>query len=108
VSGEPSGVASNGEDEAMLRLTGLPAVARYPHATVERTGDRILLVFAGDEGARQVDVDPRLVGEEDREGTELQLLARLQEIGYQVEWLRPDGRDDVPAPDDGIGPARDS
>jgi hypothetical protein len=73
----------------MLRLKGLPAVASYPRASVERAEDRILLVFAGDGGTREIDVDPRLVGEkEDPEGIELRLLARLQEIGYVVEWRR--------------------
>lgn len=73
----------------MLKLTGLPAVARYPHASVERADERILVVFAGEGGTREIDVDPRLVGEsEDPEGTELLLLARLQKIGYEVEWRR--------------------
>ncbi len=73
----------------MLRLTGLPAVATHPHALVERAEERILIVFAGEGGTRQIDVDPRLVGEsEDPESTELQLLARLQQIGYEVEWRR--------------------
>ena len=84
----------------MLRLTGLPAVARYPHAAVERAEERILVVFAGEAGTRRIDVDPRLVDEsEDPESTELQLLARLQQIGYEVEWRRSAG--DVPgAPED--------
>jgi hypothetical protein len=76
----------------MLRLTGLPAVARYPHASVERAEDRILVVFAGDGGRREIEVDPRYVGEpSDPEGLELQLLAHLQEIGYEVEWRRSYG-----------------
>ena len=73
----------------MLELTGLPAVARYPHASVERAEERILVVFAGEAGTQQIDVDPRTVDEsEDPESTELQLLARLQQIGYEVEWRR--------------------
>jgi hypothetical protein len=92
------------EEREMLRLTGLPAVATHPHALVERADERILIVFAGEGGTRQIDVDPRLVDEsEDPESTELQLLARLQQIGYEVQWRRAAAEEPAPADADGGG-----
>ena len=74
----------------MLRITGLPSRARYPRATVTRAEGRIEILFSGDEGSTRIDVDLRLLGRvEDLEATELGLLARLQEIGYEVAW-RPE------------------
>jgi hypothetical protein len=70
----------------MLRLMGLPHVARFPRASVTRTPDCFQLLFHGDEHSRRVDVDLRYMDDaDDLELTELRLLARLQELGYEVE-----------------------
>ena len=70
----------------MLRLMGLPHVARFPKATVTRREDCFQLLFHGEEYSRRVDVDLRYLDDtDDLETTELQLLARLQELGYVVE-----------------------
>lgn len=77
----------------VLRITGLPSRARYPRATVTRAEGRIEILFSGDEGSTRIDVDLRLLGTvEDLEETELTLLARLHEIGYEVAW-RPEQED---------------
>ena len=74
----------------MLRITGLPARARYPRATVSRGEGRIEILFSGEEGSTRIDVDLRyLAGVDDLEATELRLLAQLQELGYEVAW-RPE------------------
>jgi hypothetical protein len=79
----------------MLRLTGLPNVARFPKATVTTQEDGFQLLFHGREYSRRVDVDLRYLGDaDDLEMMELQLLARLQELGYEVErrpFLPPEG-----------------
>ena len=79
----------------MLRLMGLPHAARFPKATVTRHEGWFELLFHGREHERRVDVDLQYIAEvEDVEGTELRLLARLQELGYQVERgtsLPPEG-----------------
>ena len=73
----------------MLRLTGLPAPLRYPRASVRHAGDRIEIVFSGDEGTTVVDVDLRLLGPiEDLETVQLDLLAKLQAQGYETTWQR--------------------
>ena len=70
----------------MLRLMGLPPAARFPKATVTLYDDRFELLFHGREDSRRVDVDLRYVEDAgDLETTELRLLARLQELGYEVE-----------------------
>ncbi|MGH2857379.1 MAG: hypothetical protein ACRDMJ_07825 [Solirubrobacteraceae bacterium] len=71
----------------MLRLTGLPSVARFPRATVRRAGDRYELVFQGhgDGDSTQIDIDSRYVGpDEDPETVQLALLGQLQRLGYEV------------------------
>jgi hypothetical protein len=69
----------------MLRLTGLPNVARFPKVTVQRRPDRFELLFHGGEHTSLVEVDFRYLGEiEDLEASELDLLAQLQRIGYDV------------------------
>jgi hypothetical protein len=74
----------------MLRLMGLPHVGRFPKATVTRQEDRFQLLFHGDEHSRRVDVDMRYLDDaDDLEETELRLLARLQELGYEVERRSP-------------------
>jgi hypothetical protein len=70
----------------MLRLTGLPHVARYPKATVQRREGRFELLFHGGEYTTLRAIDFRYLGEiEDLEALELDLLARLQQLGYEVE-----------------------
>jgi hypothetical protein len=82
----------------MLRLTGLPHVARFPKATVTRQEDSFQLLFHGGEHSRRVDVDLRYLQDaDDLEATELRLLARLQELGYEVERGSP------PPPGEGAG-----
>lgn len=74
----------------MLRLTGLPHVARYPKATVGRREGRFELLFHGGEHTRLLEVEFRYLGEiEDIEAVELDLLARLQRLGYEVERRAP-------------------
>jgi hypothetical protein len=76
----------------MLRLVGLPHVARYPKATVQRREGRFELVFHGGEYTAMREIDFRLLGEiEDLEAVELDLLARLQRLGYEVERRAPEG-----------------
>jgi circadian clock protein KaiC len=84
---EPQGVGEEKADSrGMLRLMGLPHVARFPRATVTRHRDCFQLLFDGDEHSRRVDVDLRYIDDaDDLEATELRLLARLQELGYAVE-----------------------
>jgi hypothetical protein len=75
----------------MLRLTGLPAPARCPKATVRRSEGRIELRFLGPDCDEGLDVDLRLVGpDEDAEAAELRLLAQLEALGYSVERLPPE------------------
>jgi hypothetical protein len=77
---------------AVLRLTGLPAPSIYPRAMVRPAEGRIEIVFSGKEGATQIDVDLRLLGEvDDLEGAQLDLLARLQAQGYDAVWQREGG-----------------
>jgi len=69
----------------VLRLTGLPAPARYPRARVRSAEDRIEIVFSGDEGSTSIDVDTRLLGPiDDLETAVLDLLAKLQAQGYDA------------------------
>lgn len=75
----------------MLRLMGLPSVARFPRATVQRRAGRFELLFHGGEHTTALDVDFRYLGEvDDLETVELDLLARLQQIGYKVDRLAPE------------------
>jgi hypothetical protein len=75
--------------ETVLRLTGLPAPARYPRATVRRAQERLEIVFSGDEGATRIDADLRLLGPiEDLESVELDLLAKLHAQGYDARLDR--------------------
>ena len=74
----------------MFRLTGLPAIARCPNATVRRAPGRLELRFFGPECDEGLDVDLRLVGRRaDPEAVELRLLADLRDRGYAVERLAP-------------------
>lgn len=70
---------------ALLRLTGLPNVARYPEATVQRDEESILIRFSGRyHGEQTMNVPLRYAGAEDDETVELELLAQLQRIGYDA------------------------
>ncbi|HEY8624417.1 MAG TPA: hypothetical protein VIL82_00285 [Solirubrobacteraceae bacterium] len=75
----------------MLRLMGLPNVARFPRTTVQRREGRFELLFHGGEHSTRIDVEFRYLGPlEDPETVELKLLARLQQLGYQVERRAPE------------------
>lgn len=74
----------------MLRLMGLPHVGRFPKTTVTRHEDRFEILFHGAKHSRRLDIDLRYVEDEaDLEVTELRVLARLQELGYEVERGSP-------------------
>jgi len=66
-----------------LRLTGLPNVALYPEAEVSRDEETITIRFGGLDGEQTMTVPLKYVGG-DEEAAELWLMARLQEIGYEV------------------------
>lgn len=69
----------------MLRLMGLPNVARYPEVTVTREEEGILICFAGRYyGEQTMSVPLKYFGAEDDETAELELLAQLQRIGYDA------------------------
>lgn len=68
----------------MLRLMGLPHVARYPEATVRRDGEHVEIRFGGLGPEQTMGVPLKYVGG-DEEEAELRLLAYLQEIGYKVK-----------------------
>lgn len=68
----------------MLRLTGLPNVARYPEATVTRGEESMLIRFSGRYYGEQTMSVPLKYGGGDEEEAELRLLAQLQRIGYCV------------------------
>jgi hypothetical protein len=72
----------------MLRLMGLPHVARYPEATVTRNADHLRIVFGGLGREQTMSVPMRYVGGDDEEA-ELRLLAQLQRIGYRVRRASP-------------------
>ena len=75
----------------MLRLTGLPNVARFPRATVQRREGHFELLFHGGEHATRIDVAFRHLGQvDDLELTELDLLAQLQRLGYEVDRREPE------------------
>ena len=74
----------------MVRLIGLPHVSRFPRATVTLREEFIEILFGGGQYERRVDVKLEYLGDiEDVEGAELRLLARLQELGYEVERGHP-------------------
>ncbi len=68
----------------MIRLMGLPAVARYPEASVTREDERLVIRFGGLEDEQVMSVPLKYVGAEDEEAAELHLLAQLQRIGYRA------------------------
>ena len=72
----------------MLRLTGLPSPTRYPDAIVGTEGGSIAIEFRGPHGVRKMVVPLEYVGTDDRELSELELLADLKRLGYAVTWRR--------------------
>jgi hypothetical protein len=72
----------------MLRLMGLPHLARYPEATVTRNADHLRIVFGGLGREQTMSVPMQYVGG-DEEEAELRLLAQLQQIGYRVQRASP-------------------
>jgi len=77
----------------VLRLTGLPALARCPEATVFRLEDGLAIVFSGAGDTVRIDVEQRFLGDADLETVELRLLAQLVEMGYRVS--RGPGQDEA-------------
>ena len=73
----------------MLRLMGLPSVARYPEASVVREGEYLIIRFVGLEDEQSMGIPLKYVGAEDGETAELMLLAQLQRIGYRVQRGSP-------------------
>ena len=73
----------------MLRLMGLPSVARYPKASVVREEERLIIRFRGLEDEQTIGIPLKYVGAEDGEAAELMLLAQLQRIGYRVQRGSP-------------------
>ncbi len=77
----------------MIRLMGLPSLARAPHVRLERTEEAVVLWFLGAEGAapvQQIAVRRSLFGaDEDLETIELDVLARLQRMGYDARLIPP-------------------
>jgi hypothetical protein len=73
----------------VLRLTGLPAPDRFPRATVRRAPGRVEILFQGPEETTRIDADLALIEPiEDLETEVLELLARLQAMGYDARWDR--------------------
>ncbi len=68
----------------MLRLMGLPSVARYPEASVVREEEYLIIRFGGLEDEQTMGIPLKYSGAEDGEAAELMLLAQLQRIGYRV------------------------
>jgi hypothetical protein len=68
----------------MIRLMGLPNVARYPKATVGRDDEHMKIHFGGLGPEQTMSVPLKYVGAEDEEAAELRLLAQLQQIGYEA------------------------
>ena len=68
----------------MFRLMGLPAVARYPEATVTREDEHLEIRFGGLGPEQTMRVPLEYVGG-DAEEAELRLLAQLQATGYRVK-----------------------
>ena len=69
----------------MLRLMGLPSVARYPEASVVREEEHLIILFGGLEDEQTMGVPLKYTGAEDGEAAELMLLAQLQQVGYRVQ-----------------------
>jgi hypothetical protein len=72
----------------MIRLTGLPAPARFPEAEVEGRPDAVRIVFSGAGGSQVLEIPLDYVATDDLEGTLLRLLADLGRRGYRPSWRR--------------------
>ena len=68
----------------MLRLKGLPNVARYPEAVVTRDDEHLVISFGGRGYEQTMGIPLKYVNAEDEETAELMLLAQLQQIGYHA------------------------
>jgi hypothetical protein len=75
----------------VLRLVGLPSVARHPEASVVREGGYLIIRFGGIEDEQTLSIPLKYTGSEDGEAAELMLLAQLQRIGYRVRRGSPRG-----------------
>jgi hypothetical protein len=73
----------------MLRLMGLPPVARYPEATLVRDDEKMFIHFGGLSEEYLMGVPLKYIGARDEEAAELKLLAQLQRIGYHARRSRP-------------------
>jgi hypothetical protein len=73
----------------VLRLMGLPSVARYPEASVVREEEHLIILFGGLEDEQTMGVPLKYTGAEDGEAAELMLLAQLQRVGYRVQRGSP-------------------
>ncbi len=73
----------------MLRLMGLPKVARYPEATVTREDEHLIIYFGGRDHEQTMSVPLKYVNAKDVETAELLLLAQLQQIGYRTRRGSP-------------------
>jgi hypothetical protein len=70
----------------VLRLVGLPHVARYPGAVVQLREDAVQILFHGPDRTTRIDVPLHRIGAgEDLESIELGVLAQLQALGYEVK-----------------------
>ena len=76
----------------MLRVVGLPSVARYPEASVVREGEYLIIRFFGLGDEQTMGIPLKYTGSEDGEAAELMLLAQLQRIGYRVQRGSPRAR----------------
>ena len=81
---------ADSEERRVLRLMGLPHLARFPEATVTRDEEKILIRFDGLGNEQIRSIPLKYVGAEDEEAAELGLLAQLQQIGYRVRRGQPD------------------
>ena len=73
----------------MLRLMGLPKVARYPDATVTREDERLIICFGGRDDEQTMSVPLKYLNAKDLEAAELILLAQLQQTGYRARRAPP-------------------
>jgi len=78
----------------VIRLLGLPTPGRAPHVRIEGTPDDVVLWFLGDErqdvpAVRRIAVPRYTLGDGDPETIELEVLARLQDLGYDARRIAP-------------------
>jgi hypothetical protein len=77
----------------VIRLMGLPSVARAPEVRLERSADSVVLWFLGADDERPVQrvVVPgyALADGEDPETVDLRVLAQLRRLGYDARGVAP-------------------